>query len=779
MKSRPIPFLLSCAFAAAWALYLVSVHNAAIGETLSPSVLCGPEGGCGAVLASDWSTIFGVAVSAPAVPMYLLLLALGIGGKLGNERLSSLATLCGLGGAIFGGWLLYQMLGVVGTLCRYCLVMDAANLAVLATGAALHPEGVGGAAKGVLAAAARVFKPGPEGSLIPAVLAGSFVLSLAMPEPEQKVEEAVQAALEAIAEPPPAKQAPEEPAKAAENTAAAATAKTKTKTRRVVLNEAVDSIPLGADVPVKGPADAPVTIVLFEDFQCPYCRKLAGNIEGLLDQRPGDVRIAWYHFPMHSDCNKSGLKKDMHPRACAAARAAVCAHEQGRFWKMHDLLFQNSAKLSDKEIRGYARRAGVETSTFDQCLSDPATQAKVEQDAMAGSARGVSGTPNFFVNGRKLAGAQPIEALVAVVDALKKQTEEGRVLLDVEVQEEIIGTVEGTAASVSLKGPYGDFKIDAFEASVQNGSALSKPGVEPARNISWYDASSACKAAGKRLCTEEEWLTACTGAIAKDRDGDGIYSDDAAGRRHPYGTWQQSSYCASARKRDDTEPLITGNHPKCTTPEGVYDLEGLTKEWVGVTAWKAGQKGGSYYSRDSARCGYFKDQVAPSEGEGATGFRCCEGPLPPEATADVYPGGKVGDKIMDWSLPKHGGGQLGSEQTAGKPVIMTFWATWCGPCRKELPALAELYEKHKDDGLVIIGVNVDEQPAKLASFLKKTPLPFPVVLDTDSSLKARFDADTVPATYWIEKDGTIKQKTVGYDERKKPLLEEYAEGLLK
>ena len=117
------------------------------------------------------------------------------------------------------------------------------------------------------------------------------------------------------------------------------------------------------------------------------------------------------------------------------------------------------------------------------------------------------------------------------------------------------------------------------------------------------------------------------------------------GRKHPYGSeWQQSSYCASHRRPGDKKSILTGNHPKCVTPEGVYDLEGLSKEWVGAYPHKAGTKGGSMYSGPSARCGYFKANAAPTAVEETTGFRCCKGDLPADPTADQYKGGKVGYK---------------------------------------------------------------------------------------------------------------------------------------
>ena len=742
-----LAFEVTCVLAAGWALYLIGVHHDAVLESLQPGVLCGPEGGCGAVMASEWSTIFGVPVSMPAVSMYLTLAAISRFG-VDPRKVAGLGVLSGLAGLVFGGWLLYHMLVSVAEVCRYCLVMDGLNLAVLVLAALRKPSFPG---------------IGLIGGLGGAIAVGTVALHLAMPEPTVDTEAAVADVLEAIEAP-----APKAPP--------AGTAQTTGKTKRVVLNDSGVQIPIGPDVPTKGRDDAPVTLVLFEDFQCPYCRKLAGNIEGLLEERPDDVRVAWYQFPMHSACNPSGLKKDMHPRACAAAKASVCAHQQDRFWPMHDTLFLHSAKLSDDQIRGYARDEGLNLATFDACMADPATQAKVEQDARLAGEWGISGTPTFFVNGRKLSGAQPIEALVAVVDALKGEAGTERILLDVELRGEITGLAEGPP-SVTAEGPWGAFQIDAYEASMDGAAAVSRPGVEPRRELTWFDADTACKAAGKRLCTEAEWLSACTGTVAADTDGDGAYSDDITGNRYPYGTWRQEGWCVTKRDPEDAGELLTGTHPRCISEAGAYDLEGLMKEWVGVTPDSAGLKGGSYYSGDSARCGYFKDQVSPYETDASTGFRCCSGPLP-DATAEAFPGGKVGDELLDWSLPALDGGTLARSDFAGKPLIMTFWASWCGPCRKELPALAELWQTYKGQGLQVVAVNVDKDLPRAEAFLEGTPVPFPVALDSDSALVDRFDEDSVPATYWIGADGTIRLKTVGYDEKRAGQFEEHVKALL-
>ena len=118
MKTALFAFL--NVLAAGWAVNLVRLHNDAVASTLVPGVLCGEDGGCGDVLASSWSTLFGIPVSAPAAPMYIVLAILGLlvlSGKLSAERLAGIAVLCGTAGVAFGGWLLYHMLASVGAVC--------------------------------------------------------------------------------------------------------------------------------------------------------------------------------------------------------------------------------------------------------------------------------------------------------------------------------------------------------------------------------------------------------------------------------------------------------------------------------------------------------------------------------------------------------------------------------------------------------------------------------------------------------------------------------------
>ena len=780
-NGRLLAFIVVCALASAWAFLLIGKHYQAEAQLLTPGLLCGADGGCGAVLGSDYSTIGGIPVSVPAVPLYAMLALFGVlalRGTLDRSKLSAIAVFSGLGGLAFGLYLVWAMVVQVGEICRYCLVMDGLNLGVLVLGALVHPEGVVGGLKALRSQVGVLVEPVPGIALIAAVLGGTVIVHLTTmgqggiappPAAGQTPGEPTTPPSIAVSDATPASPVVATPAQAGKAPAAG--------TRRVVLSEDVKTIEIDASVPRRGKTSAPVTIVMFEDFQCPYCKKLSGNLDVLLERMPDQVQLAFMHYPMQQQCNANELKKSMHRNACSAAAASVCAQEQGKFWDMHDVLFRNNNKLGGRALVRYAGDIGLDVDAWRTCFQAPTTLAKIKRDSTIGADAGVSGTPSFFVNGRKLVGAQPVEALEAAVRAVLDQPE-GRVLLDVALGGEITGLVEAKASVIELAGSKGQFTIDAFEASIVDGTARSAPGVEPARGVTWYEASAACTKAGKRLCTEEEWLTACTGVSPVDENRDGVFSKDTLlGRQHVYGEHYRDGYCADGRKKDEDAGLLTGNYPNCGTPEGVYDLEGLMKEWVGTSPDRAFLKGGSYYSGASSRCAYFKDDQAPDSTEASIGFRCCSGGGD-EPVAERYPGGKVGDTILSWELPEHGGGTLGNAALGGKPVIMTFWASWCGPCKKELPALADLYATLSPQGLEIIGVNVDRNRSAADQYLASNPLPFPVVYDTDNALMDRFDTRGVPTTFWIEPDGTIRQRSVGYDESGQAKMQADARALL-
>jgi len=696
---------------------------------------------CSAVNGSPESEIFGIPQSVLAVPAYVVAGVLGVAG--GRSRGSRYAIgLAGLAllAVLYSARLAWISATVIGAWCLFCMVLYAVNLALLGLGAwgsGLRPAAL---ARELMALPARA--PALVGGM---VLAGGLAFGatwLGYDHVRKGVAE--EAAAAAVATPKTAPKTGE--------------AQSGAQTKKVKLGVAKEvRVPSGA--PSRGPAKARVTIVEFSDFQCPFCKRLEGNLRQLLSEYPDDVRIVYAQYPMNLDCTKAPLKKSMHPEACRAAAASVCAGKQGKFWEMHDALFDAQADLGPKKYRALAAALSLDSEAFSVCLDDPDTQAAILADTEAGAATGATGTPTFFVNGRELSGAQPIEVLRAVVDA-ELAGNKAALDLDVAVGTETTGAVAAAAAAVPVPGVDG-VRIDAFEASMDGGKAASRPAVEPARSVSWYDGKAACEAAGKRLCTEKEWLAACSGAAPVDADHNGVYSDDdQAGRKYGYEGDRLSGVCADSRNPDAVGELLTGNHPKCGTPEGVYDLVGGVKEWVGLTPATAATKGGSYSSGDSARCGYYRDDVAPDSKDPATGFRCCEGRADPSAP-EVRAGRDVGEKLDALTLDLLDGGTLKTRSLAGHPAIVTFWASWCGPCQKEMPALAKLYDTYKDKGLQVVGISVDTDEGKLRAWLGAHAMPFPIARDPGGKLLDTFTNRGLPTTLWVKKDGSIRLRTTG------------------
>jgi protein-disulfide isomerase len=164
------------------------------------------------------------------------------------------------------------------------------------------------------------------------------------------------------------------------------------------------NVPLRADDPIRGAAGAKVTVVVFSDFQCPFCSKVEPAMKQLLEANPGAVRIAWKHQPL-----------SMHPNAVPAARAAEAARLQGKFWEMHDRLFANQAALSDALYLQSARDLGLDMTRFQADAASQPVLSRIAADQTLAGSVGAQGTPTLFLNCRKVVGAQPVAALQAVV----------------------------------------------------------------------------------------------------------------------------------------------------------------------------------------------------------------------------------------------------------------------------------------------------------------------------------------------------------------------------
>jgi protein-disulfide isomerase len=168
--------------------------------------------------------------------------------------------------------------------------------------------------------------------------------------------------------------------------------------------EGKQNIKLG-DAPVKGPASAKVTVVLFSDFQCPFCSRAVPVLKQIEDGYQGKVKIAFKQLPL-----------PFHDKAHLAAEAALAANEQGKFWPYHDKLFANQQALDRPSLEKYAEELGLNMSKFKAALDSGKFKDKVDSDAKEGAAVGATGTPTFFINGTKVVGAQPFDAFKTVID---------------------------------------------------------------------------------------------------------------------------------------------------------------------------------------------------------------------------------------------------------------------------------------------------------------------------------------------------------------------------
>lgn len=157
---------------------------------------------------------------------------------------------------------------------------------------------------------------------------------------------------------------------------------------------------------LRGDTAAPVTIVEFSDFQCPYCRREEAVLKAVLQKYQGKVRLAYRDFPL----------EEIHPQAEGAAEAARCAGEQGKFWEYHDSLFTDPPKLTNDGLIAQAESLGLNRQQFATCLSSGKFKPEVAADKSAGARAGVTGTPGFFINGIFLEGAEPAEAFEKVID---------------------------------------------------------------------------------------------------------------------------------------------------------------------------------------------------------------------------------------------------------------------------------------------------------------------------------------------------------------------------
>jgi protein-disulfide isomerase len=159
------------------------------------------------------------------------------------------------------------------------------------------------------------------------------------------------------------------------------------------------------DDPFLGTDGAPIEIIQFAEFQCPYCGKAGEAIDQVMEEYKGKVKMVYRDFPL-----------GFHDRAIPAAVAANCSGEQGKYWEMHKLLMNNQRALTENDLTGHATTLGLDMTKWNTCRKDPSQEAEVRKDMADGSEVGVTGTPAFFINGIMLSGALPFSEFKTIID---------------------------------------------------------------------------------------------------------------------------------------------------------------------------------------------------------------------------------------------------------------------------------------------------------------------------------------------------------------------------
>ncbi len=402
---------------------LVRHHGHAAADALCS---VGETSGCDVVNQSPWSKLGGVSLAAVglafsvslAVLLALSLVAPDAAAALGKLALGLLAL------ALLGDlWLAFVQYYYIGQWCRLCVAtyaMNAIALVVLwpARRAALSPL-VGGAGRVAFAGWLLASLVAVGGAL------GADALAAATAPADLLGQASASPAAAASAASPGAAPAGDAP------TLAAARAeidrlhrilddpqKLEAYFQEKSLREFESARPVALDISsplVKGPKNAPIHVVEFSDFLCPFCRSLAGGFNGFLPQAAGRVAIHFKNFPLDASCNAS-IKSTLHPGACELAKGAVCAAAQGRFPEYHDRVFQTEFRRqpTSANLPELAPALGLDASAFSACLASPATLERVKADIAEAVKAGVQATPTIFINGRR---APRINEFVQMVDA--------------------------------------------------------------------------------------------------------------------------------------------------------------------------------------------------------------------------------------------------------------------------------------------------------------------------------------------------------------------------
>lgn len=367
----------------------IKVRAAVDGQVESPICSAFSKSGCDIALSSEWSTLFGVPISLIGLCTYLIVIGLGVLLLLGRlKRFAPGALLLVSAGSVLSSLGLAWYSFSQSSWCPFCVGLYGINTALLIATAWL----VGWKLASVRDAVLGVFRSwqvlGATTFLFVALVSLSGVGYAALVE-------------------------------------RMAGTRAERDSKRVQDALKLGRLPMPVDdAPRLGPAGAKHTLVKFSDFQCPYCQKLWSQLESLREAYPDDLRIAFRNYPLSNVCNPF-MDHIGHPRACAAAYAAMCAHEQGRFWEMGALIFENQRELSDEDLRVYATKAELDGAAFERCMSGDAVKMRVRRDVLIGTIVGIPGTPATVINGYRFMPPIPKVSFDDITAALARHEAAG------------------------------------------------------------------------------------------------------------------------------------------------------------------------------------------------------------------------------------------------------------------------------------------------------------------------------------------------------------------
>jgi len=571
---------------------------------------------CDIVNTSAWSEILGVPTFTWAVPFYLAALVLAVRGARGHRGDRWTLALMGVAASALSAFLYYISVTEIGYVCLWCMRLYVLNGLLL-----LLP---------LVAGVSRSALPEARDLALAAGLLVTFGLLSVAGQMTYRTSLLTASGGVALA---PAKPVAEDAAFEKDPTGEAPTLSFDVQTE----DGNPSTVVVHPGDAWKGNPAARVAIVEFGDFECGYCKRAGFELRRLFEHYKKDVVFVFKHFPMDPACNP-GVKNKKHADACEAAAASECAGQQGYFWAMHDMMYKNNHQLRPEHLLAYAKKIGLDEQRFIACMREGAGKAAVVADAEEGAKLEIHGTPRIWINGQLYRAGQSAEQMAAAIERELGRTGSDAAAGIASLRE--VGASRPTAIpadvpEMRLIDHDGlRFYIDTFEAAIVEGKAVSGRGNIPAIRASWFMADTACKAAGKAVCSEEQWIAACQSARPVDDNGNGFFADDLIeGTAYPYGDFHEPGRCwenrinprATSGEPMQFRPVYTGEMPACVSPAGVYDLTGNMEEWVGTSAETAVLLGGAFDTPDDkARCYRRNDTFGAGYANVRTGFRCCK-----------------------------------------------------------------------------------------------------------------------------------------------------------